>query len=87
MYAIPLLGGAKMSRLPKIKLKLPPGYPDEEAFELEQARYRLSFDGGVFLVGDQKVKSYDELVHLATQDQYKNKEYIEVMPVLSIRCC
>ena len=76
-----------MPRLPKIKIMLPPGYPDEDAFELEQARYRLNFDGGMILIGRQKVKSYDELIQLATQDKYKDKEYIEVTPVLSIRCC
>jgi hypothetical protein len=38
---------------------LPPGYPDEDAFELDQARYRLNFDGGMILVGRQKVNSYD----------------------------
>lgn len=76
-----------MPRLPKIKIMLPPGYPDEDAFELEQARYRLNFDGGMILVERQKVKSYDELVQLAAQEKYKDKEYIEVTPILSIRCC
>jgi hypothetical protein len=76
-----------MSQLPKIKIMLPAGYPDEDAFELEQARYRLNFDSGMILVERQKVKSYDELVQLAAQDEYKDKEYLEVMAIQSIRCC
>jgi hypothetical protein len=75
-----------MSQTPKIKIMLPADYPEEEAFELEQARYRLNFDGGTILVEKQKVRSYDELVQLATQDKYKNQKYIEITPVFSISC-
>jgi hypothetical protein len=64
--------------LPKIKIKLPPGYPEEEAFDLEEARDRLNFERGVIAVDGQRVPSYDELVKMTSQDKYKNKEYIEV---------
>jgi hypothetical protein len=75
-----------MSQSPKIKIMLPANYPEEDAFELEQARYRLNFDGGTILVEKQKVRSYDELVQLAAQDKYKNQKYIEITQVFSISC-
>jgi hypothetical protein len=67
-----------MYRLPKLKIKLPFGDQSEDVCELEQAKYCLNFDEGVFLVEGQTVHSYDELVQLATQDNYKNKEFLEV---------
>jgi hypothetical protein len=67
-----------MSPLPKLKLKLPFGDPNEEICELEQAKDSLNFDAVIFLVEGQRVHSYDKLVQLATQDNYKNKEFIEV---------
>lgn len=76
-----------MSTVPKIKITLPNGYPDEGIFELEQARDRLNFDSGTFLVEGQYVKSFDDLVQLTTQHKYKNREYIEVAVVLTKRCC
>ena len=75
-------GGSLINRLPKIKIKLPPGYPEEEAFDLEEARDRLNFERGVVAVDGQRVPSYVELVRLASQDKYKNKEYIEVVVAL-----
>jgi len=68
-----------MSQLPKLKIKLPLGNLSEDVCELEQAKYRLNFDDGVLLVEGQTVHSYDELVQLATQDNYKNKEFLEVV--------
>jgi len=68
-----------MSQLPKLKIKLPLGSLSEDVCELEQAKYRLNFDDGVLLVEGQTVHSYDELVKLATQDNYKNKEFLEVV--------
>lgn len=38
----------------------------------------MNFNEGVFLVEGQGVRSYDELVNIATQDKYKNKEFLEV---------
>lgn len=68
-----------MSQLPKLKIKLPLGTSSEDVCELEQAKYRFNFDDGVLLVEGQTVHSYDELVQLATQDNYKNKEFLEVV--------
>jgi hypothetical protein len=68
-----------VSLLPKLKIKLPVGYPSEDVCELEQARYSLNFDDGVIMVEGQTVHSYDELVEIATQDNFKNKEFLEVV--------
>jgi hypothetical protein len=67
-----------MPRLPKLKIKLPSGSQNEFICELEQAKDCLNFEEGVFLVEGQGVHSYDELVHMATQDKHKNKEFLVV---------
>jgi hypothetical protein len=72
-----------MSQLPKLKIKLPGGYPREEICELAEAENRLDFVDGVILVEGQSVHSRNELIQMVTQDKYKNKEYIEVV-ILSI---
>jgi hypothetical protein len=68
-----------MSRLPKIRIKLPSGNPGEYIYELEQARDFLNFREGVFVIDGQGVQSYDDLVRIATQDKYKDKEIIDIV--------
>lgn len=70
--------------MPKIKIQLSPGYPVEDAFEIEEAQSRLNFKSGIVLVEGQRVNSYEDLVRLARQDKYKNREFIEVTVVLYI---
>jgi hypothetical protein len=67
-----------MSRLPKIKIKLPSGDPKEYICDLEQAGDYLDFEKGVFVVAGQGVHSYEELVRIATMDKYKNTDFIVV---------
>jgi hypothetical protein len=67
-----------MSRPPKIKVKLPSGNPSEYLVELEQAREFLNFSEGVFTVEGQGIQSFDELVLIAGQEKYRDKEFIEV---------
>ncbi len=67
-----------MPLLPKLKIKLPSGDPDEFVCDLEEARNYLNFSEGIFLVEGQGVHTYDELVQVATRDIYKDKEFIEV---------
>ena len=67
-----------MSSLPKIKIKLPSGSPDEYICDLEQAREYLDFENGIFLVAGQGVHSYDELVRIVSQDKFNNVEFIVV---------
>ncbi len=64
-----------MARLPKLKIKLPPG---EYICELDEARQYLDFSVGVFMAEGQGVQSFDELVRIASQDKYKDKEFIIV---------
>jgi len=70
-----------MSTLPKLKLKKPFGYPFEEIRDFEQAQYFLvSYgDSAIVVVEDQVINSYEELVQLAAQDCYKDKESFEVL--------
>ncbi len=64
--------------MPKLKIKFF-GYPNEEVYELEQIKNNLNFDEAVFMVEGQRVQSYDKLVQLAAQDEYKDKEFLEIM--------
>jgi len=70
-----------MSRLPKLRLKKPFGYPFEEIRDFEQAQYFLFSYGAsaVVMVEGQVINSYEELVQLATEDCYKDKESLEVV--------
>jgi len=72
-----------MSRLPKLKIKIIPGNPEGEVRELEQAKDLPFPDFPIFAEG-QRINSYEELVQIATQDNYKDKEFLEVVmtPVL-----
>lgn len=67
-----------MSPLPKLKIKLPAGNPDEYIYELEKAGQVLNFNEGVFIVDGQWIRSYNELVNIAKQDKFKDKDFIEV---------
>jgi hypothetical protein len=67
-----------MSRLPKLKIKLPSGNPGEYIYDLEEARDVLNFSEGVFVVDGQWIHSYNEIINLARQDRFKDREFIEV---------
>jgi hypothetical protein len=67
-----------MSPPPKLKIKLPQGNSVEYIYELEEAKSVLDFNEGIFIVEGQGVHSYDELMNIASQDKFKDKEYLEV---------
>ena len=89
-----------MSKLPKLKIKYPFGYPTEIICELEEAehrfhygdevqigppgqvapaKYRFIYGGDVLvMVEGNLVRSYEELVQMASQDEHKDKELLEV---------
>jgi len=69
-----------MSKLPKLKVKRT-WNPVEETHDLEQARHLLfSREADMLvMVEGQTVNSYEELVQLAAQDNYKDKEFLEVV--------
>ena len=67
-----------MSNSPKLKIKIPFGYPNEDICDLEQARYRFNFtSGAVVLIEGKSVTSYEELLQVATSDEYKDREYLD----------
>ncbi len=68
-----------MSKLPKLKVKRYYGYPPEEIRDLEQAQYMLFDDQSVVLVENQITSSYEELMEIATQECYRDKEFLEVL--------
>lgn len=46
---------------------------------MEEARSRLSFDDFMILIEGKRVRSYDELLQLSTQDNFKENELLEVV--------
>ncbi len=51
----------------------------EDICELKQAENLVNFKGGIIQIDGQRIRSYDELVRLASHDKYRNREYIEVV--------
>ncbi len=66
-----------MPQLPKLRVKTFPG-SSEETRDFEQAKDLPFLDVLIFVEG-QRINSYEELVQLAAQDSYQNKESLEVM--------
>jgi hypothetical protein len=67
-----------MPRVPRLKIKSF-GAAAEEICDLHQAGYFLDFEGRMVMVEGQRVGSYDELVRLASQDKYREQEFLEVI--------
>lgn len=70
-----------MPRTPKLKIR-PVFNSDAEAdvCDLEQAKNRLTYGHeSIVLVEGQAVNSHEELVRLASQNQGKDKEFLEVV--------
>lgn len=75
-----------MSKLSQLKVISPLRYK-EEIYDLRQAKDVLFRYNGILmyvLVEGQLIQSYEELVQLAAQDRYKDKEFLEVrqMPIM-----
>ena len=67
-----------MSKLPKLKVKRTFGYPLEETRDFEQAKYFPFCQHIIIMVENQVINSYEELIQLASQDSYQDKEFLEV---------
>ncbi|MFC2047066.1 hypothetical protein ACFLTK_02165 [Chloroflexota bacterium] len=71
-----------MSKLPKLKVEYTVGEAHEErTCDFEEARkFLYGSNGGEYLVTveGQGVISYDEFVQRASQDEYKDKEFLKV---------
>ena len=80
-----------MSPLPKLRIKIPFGDPNEAICYLEQARYRFHYghagdEGGVLVTVEvQVINSDEELVQLANREEYKDREFlnVELLPAIS----
>lgn len=70
-----------MSKFPKLKIRRPCAYPAEEIRDFEQVKYFLFSYGPntIVIVEGKVVNSYQELIQIAIQDRYKDKEFLEVM--------
>ncbi len=72
-----------MSKLPKLRVRsLLYGESKDEAEidDLEQLRSRFAAGSDIIVVVEGRmVNSYDELARLIAQDEYKDKELLEVM--------
>jgi len=69
--------------MPKLLIKVF-GDPGEDICELEEAKYLLDFAGQIIVIDGQQIRSYDELVNIASQEKYKNQELIEVVQVPAV---
>ena len=70
-----------MSKLPKLKVQSLYGSGNEaDICDLEQAKNRFDYGSeAIVLVEGQVVNSHEELVKLASQEKYKDKEFLEVV--------
>lgn len=68
-----------MSSFPKLKIThFIDGLPSQELIDFEQAPYFLFNYGVIVLVEGTLIKSYEELVQLASQDSYRDRDVLNV---------
>ncbi len=67
--------------MPKLLIK-PFGYSNGHVFELEQAK-NLNYKE-IVLIDGRRVNSFNELLELVKQENYKKKELIEVVLIPAI---
>ena len=67
-----------MPKLPKLKVKMLPEHCSAEVRDFEYAK-DLPFSNLLVIVEGQRITSYDELVQLVTQNNYRRKESLEVI--------
>ena len=69
--------------MPKLLIKVF-GDPGEDICELEDAKYLLDFASQIIVIDGQNIRSFDELVEIASQEKYRNQEFIEVVQVSAV---
>ena len=68
-----------MSRLPKLKVThWIDARPSQQILDFEQAPYFLFNYGVIVAVEGEVIHSYEELVHLASQDRYRDRDFLDV---------
>ena len=70
-------------QMPKLLIKVF-GDPGEDICELEDAKYILDFANRIIVIDGQHIRSYDELVKIASQEKYRHQEFIEVVQVPAV---
>jgi len=69
--------------MPKLLIKVF-GDPGEDICELEDAKYLLDFANQIIVLDGKNIRSYDELAKIASQEKYRNQEFIEVVQVPAV---
>jgi hypothetical protein len=69
--------------MPKLLVKVF-GDPGEDIYELEEAKYLLNFANQIIVIDGKNIHSYDELAAIASQERYRDLEYIEVVQIPAI---
>ena len=69
-----------MLRLHKLRIRTLSGYERVELCDLERAEYLIPFDDDetICILEGQVISSYEELITFAGQDQYKEKDILEI---------
>ncbi|MFC1983706.1 hypothetical protein ACFLVO_01650 [Chloroflexota bacterium] len=68
-----------MSKLPKLRVLNPSWGVAEEIRDFKQGKYLpFNTEGMWIVVEDQVINSYEDLVQLAAENRYKDKEFLEV---------
>jgi hypothetical protein len=70
-------------QMPRLLIKVF-GDPGEDMCELEEAKYLIDFSRQIIVIDGQQIRSYDELAKVASQEKYRNREFIEVVQVPAI---
>ncbi len=68
-----------MSRFPKLKVThWVDTQPSQEMIDFEQAPYFLFNYDAIVVVEGEVIYSYEDLVQLASQDRFKDRDFLEV---------
>ena len=69
--------------MPKLLIKVF-GDPGVDMCELEEAKYLIDFSSQIIVIDGRQIRSYDELAKIASQEKYRNLEFIEIVQVPAV---
>ena len=69
--------------MPKLLVKVF-GDPGEDIFELEETRVLFDFANQIVVIDGKNIRSYEELVAVASQERYRDQEFIEVVQIPAV---
>jgi len=69
-----------MGATPKLRIRLPSDNEASDLCSLEEAKYRFNWGREPFVVVAEGkfIPSFDDLIELAKEDRFKDKEFLEV---------